>query len=145
MSLALCTSCRRHVRVDEPHCPFCGGSIGQPVLRAVSRARRAAILFGSAAVIAGCGSTDDTSVVAMYGMPIEDSATLDTGSTKDSAQSDTSAIDTAVGDTAVGDTAVADTAKADAADAAAADTAETDTGGAVPPYGAPFIDDSGSD
>lgn len=141
MSLALCTSCRRHVRVDEPACPFCGGSIGAPVVRAVSRARRAAILFGSAAVIAGCGSTDDTSVVAMYGMPIEDAATLDTGATKDTSANDTAVADSRPADTS-SDTASSDTASSDTS---SADAAETDTGGAVPPYGAPFIDDSGTD
>jgi hypothetical protein len=97
------------VRVDEPQCPFCGGSVGaaQPIARAVAHASRVAILFAGAVGVAGCGSND----VPVYGAPFPADAVSDTGSTKDSGT----------------------------------DTASSDTGGAVPPYGAPFTDDSGTD
>jgi hypothetical protein len=137
--LAPCTSCRRHVRADEPCCPFCGGAIGEATNRAVARAPRVAMLFAGALGIAGCSATDDGNVVAMYGAPISDSATLDTsmgalygGPPVDSAVKDSaSPPDTATAP----DTSVADGAK----DSGAADV-EEDTWSPVPPYGAPLLD-----
>lgn len=141
---APCTACRRHVRVSEPRCPFCGGAVGEARYTPRGRGPRAAILFASVVGVAGCGSDyDDSSVVAAYGVPADSSAIVDTGSQPDTAP----AVDSTVTDTATPDTATPDTASEDAkgdtpADASADAPADTnDTGAPVPPYGAPF--DSG--
>lgn len=133
--LAPCTSCRRHVRADEPRCPFCGGALGEPTNRAVGRVPRVAVLFAGALGIAGCSAVDDGGAVPVYGAPINDTGLADTSATRDSAS-----------DTGASDTAIADTARPDSTPA---DSAAADTGGAVPPYGAPMEDaplgDSGDD
>ena len=134
--LAPCTSCRRHVRADEPACPFCGGTLGEATNRAVPRAPRVAILFAGALGIAGCSASDDGSTVAMYGAPMSDSASVETSNADTSMGSlyGGPPVDSAVQDTnAPKDTAVADTAKDAAADVA-------DTFSPVPPYGAPLLD-----
>jgi hypothetical protein len=70
--LAACLSCRRHVRVDEERCPFCGASerASGPVVSVgrTSRARLVALAtsLGAAAVVAGCPSTQHAS---LYGGP----------------------------------------------------------------------------
>jgi len=142
MSLAPCTSCRRHVRADEPRCPFCGGTIGEASSRVVARAPRVAILFAGALGIAGC--SDDGNVVPVYGAPITDSATADTNVAKDSAIADTNVAK----DSATADTTVTDTAKpVDATPETRTDTSTDveDTWSPVPPYGAPMIIDSGDE
>jgi len=88
MALALCASCARHVRASETVCPFCGGTRGEAVPLPLSRATRAALVFGSATmVVAGmaCGGTldptdagtatdasarPDSSAVPLYGAPV---------------------------------------------------------------------------
>jgi len=138
MSLAPCTSCRRHVRADEPRCPFCGGTIGEATSRAVARAPRVAILFAGALGIAGC--SDDGNVVPVYGAPITDSAAADTNVAKDSATADTNvAKDSATADTTMTDTKPIDSATTDSS------TDVEDTWSPVPPYGAPMIIDSGDE
>lgn len=124
--LAPCLDCRRHVRSDEPSCPFCGGAIGAAKLASpLLRPTRAAIIFASAVSIAGC--SEDTSEVAIYGAPAPDSALTDT-SAKDSSPADSAAADTTTPDTAPSDSATS-------ADSSEADTLE-DTR-VLPPYGAP--------
>ncbi|MCB9570480.1 MAG: hypothetical protein H6709_00165 [Kofleriaceae bacterium] len=61
--LAPCPACHRHVRVDEPACPFCGGETPAATPRPASRTRLsraavfagAALAAGGAATSAGCG------------------------------------------------------------------------------------------
>jgi hypothetical protein len=60
-----CPGCRRHVRVDEAACPFCGGAIavsgGAPRTLGAGRLTRAAVFAGAAATaIAGCGGKQKT-------------------------------------------------------------------------------------
>jgi hypothetical protein len=82
MSFVLCSSCRRHVRNDEPTCPFCAASVNAdaPPPAAPWRMSRGALFaFASTVAIAGCGSQVDTPV---YGAPSPDAATdgaTDTG------------------------------------------------------------------
>lgn len=51
-----CTSCRRHVAIDEPACPFCGVAITpappRPII-AVARLTRSAV-FAGASLASGC-------------------------------------------------------------------------------------------
>lgn len=69
--LAACLSCRRHVRVDEQRCPFCGASEKATgpsvVVGRTSRARLVALAtsLGAAAVVSGCPTTQN----AIYGGP----------------------------------------------------------------------------
>ncbi|MCZ7684002.1 MAG: hypothetical protein M5U28_36620 [Sandaracinaceae bacterium] len=72
--LAPCTGCGRHVRLDDPACPFCGGTARQRarpprVARSVTRAA----IFYLGATLAGCdGSTEpepEESIVQPYGAP----------------------------------------------------------------------------
>lgn len=84
MSLRPCTGCARHVRHDEPACPFCRvalplGDARGPVV--VSRAGRAAIMaFGATLASATTGCPDDTMMGGMdaaYGGPPIDAAIAD--------------------------------------------------------------------
>lgn len=74
MSFAPCASCRRHVRVTDSSCPFCGcTAIGDATPAARGRIpRRLAAVFATA-MIAGCSSTE----TPVYGAPAPpaDSAT----------------------------------------------------------------------
>src|SRR4051794_13167133 len=69
--LAACLSCRRHVRIDEAHCPFCGATerAHAPAITIgrTSRARLVAIAtsLGAAAVVSGCPATQHP----VYGGP----------------------------------------------------------------------------
>lgn len=76
--LAPCPSCRRHVRVAESACPFCGTAVvleAASAPRAAQRLGRAAIFtFGAVAIAtsAGCSTsttppTDDVGHDAYYG------------------------------------------------------------------------------
>ncbi|MBK6462947.1 MAG: hypothetical protein IPF92_18345 [Myxococcales bacterium] len=77
MALRLCSGCARHVRATDPQCPFCGEAGRAAVASPVSRATRAAMVFGGAALVStavACGG----SVQPLYGAPPADAAT-DTG------------------------------------------------------------------
>lgn len=70
MTLAPCTGCGRHVRLDEASCPFCGEGVAErprvPSTR-VGRLTRAAIFYlGASAAVVGC---DDPGPAAIYGGP----------------------------------------------------------------------------
>jgi hypothetical protein len=133
--LAPCTSCRRHVRADEPACPFCGGAIGEPTNRAVPRAPRVAILFAGAIGLAGCSEDGGGAPVPVYGAPIDSAVIADTG------RADTSNADTSMGSLYGGppvDSAVQDTNTPDSAKDSGDDV--EDTWSPVPPYGAPLLD-----
>lgn len=60
-----CDGCDRHVRADEPECPFCGAAIVSrpaPVLPAGRLGRAATFAFGAAlaaATAGGCGDSHD--------------------------------------------------------------------------------------
>jgi len=84
MALHLCGSCSRHVRTTESTCPFCGAKDERRALASpLSRATRAAMVFGAAAAVAtsaACGGMtssgdDDPTVVAAYGAPPSDAST----------------------------------------------------------------------
>ena len=65
MKLVVCGSCARHAKAESGACPFCGATLGvTPDAPARSRARRAVLLAGAAAVSVAC-----TSAVALYGAP----------------------------------------------------------------------------
>jgi hypothetical protein len=46
-----CTSCQRHIRIDEEECPFCSSARVRP--QRASRIARGAVLVGATA-LAGC-------------------------------------------------------------------------------------------
>ena len=72
--LIACSSCQRHVRVDEALCPFCSAAMpavnAAPVLAANPRGRsraavfavRAALAAGAAPGLLGCGGEGDSGV-----------------------------------------------------------------------------------
>lgn len=76
MELAACASCRRHVRVEETSCPFCGTSIESVrlpdvVVGRISRGELLTIIatLGAGALI-GCDKKDDPGNLAeVYGAP----------------------------------------------------------------------------
>jgi hypothetical protein len=105
--LVLCASCRRHVRRDDPSCPFCSATVfgdAVPPAPAWRMTRGAAFAFASSVALAGCSSES----VPVYGAPSPDAAT----------DADTGAVGPVYG-------APADTGGA-----------VDDTGGAMPLYGA---------
>ncbi len=62
MALRLCASCSRHFRASEGPCPFCGSHDAAGVPEPLSRATRAALVFGSATlVVAGVACGGQTS------------------------------------------------------------------------------------
>ena len=75
--LAACHGCRRHIRMIERACPFCGvealphaaSSTTEPTAWPRTRA---AILFAGATAIAGCGKTTDNMPAPAYGAPPPD-------------------------------------------------------------------------
>lgn len=72
-SLVPCPGCARHVRVDEPSCPFCGadGGLGRasPDRRSLAtRLTRALIFAGATAALVTCG---DEPIAQPYGAPPE--------------------------------------------------------------------------
>ncbi len=90
MALHLCAGCNRHVRVTDPACPFCGDTQALATATPVSRATRAALVFGATVLVAGssvaCSSTPTTSDAGaeagsdatpapLYGGPPVDAAT----------------------------------------------------------------------
>lgn len=110
MSFVLCASCRRHVRRDDPSCPFCAAAISGDAVAPPPgwrMSRGALFAFASSVAIAGCGSE----VVPVYGAPSPDAAT--------DANTDTGGPAPAYGAPAVDTGGMAD-----------------DTGGAMPLYGA---------
>ena len=93
MPLVMCPECRRHVRVEDKDCPFCGARHGvrAPASNAASsrlpRLGRAAIFaLGTAAV--GCPTP-------AYGVPPGDTGVADAAA--DSASEDTGGIAPAYG------------------------------------------------
>ncbi len=85
--LVPCTGCSRHVRLSEPHCPFCGSGLPSEaelpplVTPPQGRLSRAALFaFGAAAAgvvaVSGCG---DDSSVPLYGAPADTGAAFDSG------------------------------------------------------------------
>lgn len=95
MALRLCAGCNRHVRTSESACPFCGDTTAAPLPSPVSRATRAAMVFGATVLVAGAsaacsdsatttdaGTTTDAAVdaqgpVAAYGGPPVDASAFD--------------------------------------------------------------------
>jgi hypothetical protein len=62
MALRLCASCSRHVRGGDDGCPFCGARASAAVPVPLSRATRAALVFGSATLVAAgvaCGGVTE--------------------------------------------------------------------------------------
>ena len=73
MALRLCASCSRHVRSSDEECPFCGARSSAAVPVPVSRATRAALIFGSATlVVAGvaCGGTTESPDASSDASPV---------------------------------------------------------------------------
>jgi hypothetical protein len=77
----VCSSCARHVKIDETACPFCGEVAGTRVfarrVRHAATRDRTALMFGAAmatalvtasATAAGCGPAQPVAVPA-YGAP----------------------------------------------------------------------------
>jgi hypothetical protein len=78
MGLHLCASCSRHVKSADLACPFCGSSSFANVPRPISRATRAALVFGGAVMVSGAvACSDDTSAAALYGVPSDAAAQED--------------------------------------------------------------------
>ncbi len=78
IDLAPCSACRRHVRIDEATCPFCGAATaGAPRTLPVGRFARAAVFAGAVAGAAtGCGGK---SKPADPNIENESTATIDAG------------------------------------------------------------------
>lgn len=98
--LTLCGACERHVRSDEPTCPFCEATIeasAPPVMPRRRLGRAATFAFGAAlAGATACGGThsqtdagtetdagpveeDAGAIVAAYGTPAPDAGMFDAG------------------------------------------------------------------
>lgn len=98
MAFAPCPSCRRHVRLEEPTCPFCAGALGEGALIATpdasSRMTRArwfvfATTVSVSAATLACPSGSGGNAPP-YGIPPRPEPTeLDSGPTE---QPETSAI-----------------------------------------------------
>lgn len=76
MALRLCSGCSRHVRASDVACPFCGDTARGEVASPLSRATRAAMVFGGAALVTtavACGG----STTPLYGAPAPDAALED--------------------------------------------------------------------
>jgi hypothetical protein len=82
-SLILCQACKRHIRSNEQHCPFCGAEAAAPEAadgerRARGRAGGRAALFLAGTVVAGASaaceddSDNESNLVPVYGSPIDD-------------------------------------------------------------------------
>ncbi len=71
MSLAVCSSCLRHVR--ESTCPFCGAHVAHATTVTLPRAARIA-LVGAAAVSAAVACSSTTSPQPLYGAAMPDSS-----------------------------------------------------------------------
>lgn len=79
MALAPCPSCSRHVRSQEPACPFCGAAFAEslvPTSKGRSNVSRAMLVFGGvvalSATIEACGDSPGAQMpapVPMYGAP----------------------------------------------------------------------------
>ncbi|HRH00347.1 MAG TPA: hypothetical protein PLR99_29085 [Polyangiaceae bacterium] len=76
MALRLCSGCSRHVRAADAACPFCGDAGRGAVPSPVSRATRAAMVFGGAAMVTTAVAC--SSATPLYGAPAPD-ASADTG------------------------------------------------------------------
>lgn len=77
--LVSCPSCRRHVRLSDALCPFCGDDVSAvsppPAPQTFARLGRAAIFaFGASVGVAACGSD-----APLYGAPPVDAAVVDAG------------------------------------------------------------------
>ncbi len=121
-----CPACRRHVRVDEPRCPFCASALSSertPVPHARRRlARGAAFVFASTLASASGGA------LVGCGGDVEDPAPARTDAGAD----------------AKGDGATADGGDTGSAtDTGLEDTGPEDTGTVAPPYGIPPEDGGG--
>ncbi len=130
MSLKLCASCARHVRTTDTTCPFCNSVQSTAVPQPISRATRAAMVFGGATlVVAGVacgGNTDDGT---------KDASTSPTSTTTSTS---TSTAAPAYG-------APPQDAATDTGPVAMYGAPPPQDGGAVPPYGAPPPLDGGTD
>lgn len=70
--LGPCPSCRRHVRVTEHTCPFCGAAVAAEASPGLTkRLSRAAIVALSTIAVAGCPKTpkEPEAIVQPYGAP----------------------------------------------------------------------------
>lgn len=71
--LAPCPDCKRHARVADPVCPFCGSPALRtpvPLPRRIGRLTRAAVYFAGAMSLASCSGEDDNGGGAdIYGGP----------------------------------------------------------------------------
>ncbi|MFO0644433.1 MAG: hypothetical protein U0183_34765 [Polyangiaceae bacterium] len=69
MALRLCAACARHIRTTESACPFCGAEGTTPVASPLSRATRAAMVFGGAVMVSSAVACSSESPVPVYGAP----------------------------------------------------------------------------
>jgi hypothetical protein len=150
MHYALCSTCRRHVRAEDPTCPFCASptianatsSGGARVGGVAPRAKRYALGAAVAATLGSvsCGGGTSTSVAA--------DASISDAAGGDAANGDATASDGANGDGATSDAALTDSGSADAGSDACAPPPGCicDSQGQVacpaPPYGCVFPDDA---
>lgn len=133
LSHVLCPSCRRHVRLDDPRCPFCAEALPTSLAPSgVAPGRRlgraATFAFGAAVATAttlACG--DDSSAPP-------DAARLDSGASRMDSGSSGSDSGTSMDAGADRDSA---TATDSGVDSGMSDDAGFDAGGIAPPYGAP--------
>lgn len=79
MSLAVCSSCSRHVR--ESVCPFCGAAVVAPVAVSGMRLPRIALVTAAAAAVAASACAS-----AAYGGPPIDASTNDAAQQNDAGQ-----------------------------------------------------------
>jgi hypothetical protein len=129
--LVLCPSCTRHVRREEPRCPFCGAAVPEATRAAIPRVApaglsRAKLYAFHAAMATGvaataCGAT--TAVGTDAAVPADASD----GSSADAGGQDATADTSTTGDT--GSDAIAD--------------AKPDWGPPPPPYGCVFPEGCG--
>ena len=79
MALRLCAACARHIRTTEGACPLCGAEGRTPVASPLSRATRAAMVFGGAVMVSSAVacSSESPAPAPMYGSSPSPTATTD--------------------------------------------------------------------
>ena len=91
-ALTLCTSCKRHIRVTEPSCPFCGAQAAARELAPQRRPRgrqggRAALFLAGAVGASACMER----AVPVYGVPVDDDDQVEDDDAEEEATGDAAA------------------------------------------------------
>jgi hypothetical protein len=89
--MLVCNGCHRHVRVEEPSCPFCGAAI--TMITAPSPARLSTMAFTAGLGLLACGERGESDGMTMTNSVSETATTVgdgdgDLNETLDAAASD---------------------------------------------------------